>query len=579
MQPNTAPDQLRTAVAECKGAAKLVALFSLGLNLLVLASPLYMMQVYDRVLASAHLDTLIVVSLMLAVSFLAYACLEAARSLAVLQVGVWLDRRLLADSLSASVASALGAGGHAAQGVRDLSTLRGFVAGGGLVPYFDLPWLPIFLAAVFLVHPVLGWVGVGGALLLAGLAYANESSTRKPLHEAGKESIRALLEADAAMRNAEAIAAMGMLPALVATWRRNAERVLAPQTLAGTRAGWYSAIAKTLRVALQSAILGVGAYLTIKHETTGGAMIAASIIVGRALAPMEQAIGGWRNMVGAIASYKRLGAMLRQFPSSPTFTKLPDALGRVATTALTYTPKGRQEPIVRNATFELAPGECLGIVGPSGAGKSSLARLLVGALRPTNGSVRLDGAEMFFTDAGHRAKFIGYLPQDVELFDGTVRDNIARFQAAADEAVTTAAQNAGAHELILGLPQGYETVIGTTGLPLSGGQRQRVGLARAMFGKPKLVVLDEPNSNLDGEGESALMAAIQKLKTGGTTVVFISQRFGILNTVDKLLILANGIVQSFGPRDEVMPKLKLAQTGPNDPARPPVAPTRSGGRA
>jgi ABC-type protease/lipase transport system fused ATPase/permease subunit len=305
-------------------------------------------------------------------------------------------------------------------------------------------------------------------------------------------------------------------------------------------------------------------------------MIAASIIVGRALAPMEQAIGAWRGMVSAFAAYKRLNELLRQHPSSAQQTTLPAASGKVAAHGLTYTPRGRQEPVVRQVTFELAAGECLGIVGPSGAGKSSLARLMVGALRPTMGTIRLDGAEVWSTEAAHRAKYLGYLPQDVELFDGTVRDNITRFQSARDEAVTSAAISAGAHELILGLPQGYETVIGSMGVPLSGGQRQRVGLARAVFGTPKLVVLDEPNSNLDGDGESALIAAIQKLKAQGTTVVFISQRFGILHTVDKLLVLANGMVQTFGPREEVMPKLRLASGEQGGAPRPPVGIQLSG---
>jgi PrtD family type I secretion system ABC transporter len=418
------------------------------------------------------------------------------------------------------------------------------------------------------VHPTLGWIGLGGALLLLALAFVNEATTRRPLEQAGKEGMRSLYEADAAMRNAEAIAAMGMLPALVAAWRRNVERVLAPQSVAGVRAGWNTAFAKTLRMGLQSVILGAGAYLAIKGETTGGAMIAASIIVGRALAPMEQAIGAWRGMVSALAAYKRLGELLRQYPASAAQTTLPPAAGRVTALGLTYTPKGRQDPIVRQASFELAPGECLGIVGPSGAGKSSLARLMVGALRPTMGSIRLDGAEVWSTEAAHRAKSVGYLPQDVELFDGTVRDNIARFQSARDEAVTAAAAAAGAHEVVLALPQGYETLIGATGVPLSGGQRQRIGLARALFGSPKLVVLDEPNSNLDGDGESALISAIQKLKAQGTTVVFISQRFGILHTVDKLMVLGNGVVQAFGPRDEVMPKLRLAPAESGGAPRP-----------
>jgi PrtD family type I secretion system ABC transporter len=580
MQNPNSLDQLRLAVNECKPAVWLVAIFSLGLNLLVLASPIYMLQIYDRVIATANLDTLLVVSVMMGVALMAYASLEAARHMAALQVGLWLERRLMGDAMASSVAAALTTGGRAAMGIRDLSTVRGFITGNGIMPLFDLPWLPIYLVAVFYIHPTLGWVGLGGALLLATLAAINEITTRIQLLEAGKENIRALYEADAAMLNAEAIAAMGMLPAMSKAWRKNAERGLAPQAVAGVRGGWNSAIAKTMRMGLQSAILGVGAYLVIQHETTGGAMIAASIIVGRALAPMEQAIGSWRGMIGALAAYKRLGDLFKEHPASPIMTALPAATGKVATFGLTYAAKGRQEPIVRNVAFALEAGESLGIVGPSGAGKSSLARLLVGGLRPTSGTVRLDGAEMWTTSAQHRAKYVGYLPQDVELFDGTVRENIARFQDASDEQVTAAAQSAGAHELILGLQQGYETPIGSTGVPLSGGQRQRIGLARAMFGAPKLVVLDEPNSNLDGEGEGALITAIQRLKAAGTTVVLISQRFGILHAVDKLLIVANGMVQAFGPREEVMPKLRLAGD-PGNPPRPAPAtgPARNHGGA
>ena len=523
----------------------------------MLAVPLYMMQVYDRVLTTGSVDTLLALTAMVAAALVVFGLLEALRGRVLARAGAWLDRELGSPVLAGAVAAALRAGGGvSAQGLRDLATVRGCLGGPGVMPLFDAPWAPVFLGIVFLVHPVLGWIGLGGALALFGCAVLNDLATRKKLAEANGAAARALNAADAAIRNADAIAAMGMLPALARRWREAGARGLRLQTSASDTSGSISALAKVLRFGLQVAMLGMGAWLVLGHEMSPGGMIAAAVILARGLAPVEQLITAWRALVGARTAWRRLRELMEHAPDHDGGTALPRPAGRVEADKVGYLPPGVREPVLRQVSLRLDPGEALGIVGPSGAGKTTLVRLLVGSLAPTAGHVRLDGADLTARPDADRGRHVGYLPQTVELFAGTVRDNIARLGEAEDEAVVAAAERAGAHEVILGLPGGYDTPIGEGGVPISGGQRQRIALARAVYGDPSLLVLDEPNAHLDAEGEQAMVRAVARMRELGVTVVLIAQRAGVMAQVDKILVLQAGSVTAFGPREEVLAALR-----------------------
>ena len=550
-------DPLTRALGGCRRVWGGVALFSACLNALMLAVPLYMMQIYDRVLTTGSVDTLLALTAMVAAALVVFGLLEALRGRVLARAGAWLDRELGSPVLAGAVAAALRAGGGvSAQGLRDLATVRGCLGGPGVMPLFDAPWAPVFLGIVFLVHPVLGWIGLGGALALFGCAVLNDLATRKKLAEANGAAARALNAADAAIRNADAIAAMGMLPALARRWREAGARGLRLQTAASDASGSISALAKVLRFGLQVAMLGVGAWLVLGHEMSPGGMIAAAVILARGLAPVEQLITAWRALVGARTAWRRLRELMEPAPDHDGGTALPRPAGRMVAEKVGYLPPGVREPVLRQVSLRLDPGEALGIVGPSGAGKTTLVRLLVGSLAPTAGHVRLDGADLTAWPDADRGRHVGYLPQTVELFAGTVRDNIARLGAAKDEAVVAAAERAGAHEMILGLPGGYDTPIGEGGVPISGGQRQRIALARAVFGEPSLLVLDEPNAHLDAEGEQALVEAVVRMREQGVTVVLIAQRAGVMAQVDRVLVLQVGAVTAFGPREEVLAALR-----------------------
>ena len=551
------PNALRQAMSSCRRAWIGVALFSACVNLLMLSVPIYMMQIYDRVLATRNLDTLIVLSAMVAGALVVFGLLDAVRARVVERIGAWLDHELGAPALEGAVSEALRAGGGvSAQGLRDLATVRGYLGSSAVMPLFDSPFTPVFLAIVFLIHPVLGWIGLGGALALFVFAVLNDFATRKKTAESSDAAARAFNTADAAIRNADAIAAMGMLPALVRHWRASGERQRTLSSAAADASGAISATAKAVRFGLQVAMLGVGAYLVLLHEMTPGAMIAAAIILARGLAPMEQLIGSWRLFTGARTAYRRLAACIALASEAGAGTELPRPAGRLDVEEVTYIPPGRREPVLRQASFRLAAGEVLGIAGPSGAGKTTLVRLIVGSLIPSAGQVRLDGADVRAWPAADRGRYVGYLPQNVELFAGTVRDNIARLGDASDEEVVEAAKLAGAHETILRLPQGYDTPIGDGGVPISGGQHQRIGLARAVFGHPALLVLDEPNAHLDGEGERALVEAVVRMRETGATVVLIAQRTGAMAQVDKMLVVRDGRLVAFGPRDRILEQLR-----------------------
>jgi PrtD family type I secretion system ABC transporter len=537
-------------------AAWIIGLFSFGMNVLILASPIYMMQVYDRVIPTGNGATLIMLTLIITVALLAMSGLDVVRSMILSRVGAWLDRTMAKPVMEASVLRTVRQGAPiGAQGLRDISTVRSVIGGPAVLPLFDAPWAPVFLAVVFLVHPVLGWISVFGAIVLGIFAYINESWSRGALQEANRVAARSFGEADVTIRNADTIVAMGMLPGLMHRWHELNGIGAQSMARATDRMSCITSVAKFWRMMLQIAILGVGAWLVVHREMTGGAMIAASIIMGRAVAPFEQAISVWKTLVSAQASYRRLADLLKDYNDQPAITSLPRPRGKLTVESLIYAPPGASEPTIQQVQFAVEPGEVLAIIGPSGAGKTTLSRLLVGSLVPFRGAVRLDGADIAAWDSADRGRHVGYLPQSVDLFNGTVRENIARFGEASDDEVLAAARISGAHELILTLPKGYDTPIGDGRWNLSGGQRQMVGLARAFFGNPTYIVLDEPNSNLDSAGEQSLAAAIRWAKENKASVALVTQRPNLLVLADKILVMRNGRMELLGPRDEVLAKM------------------------
>jgi PrtD family type I secretion system ABC transporter len=533
-----------------------VAAFSLALNLLVLVLPIYMMQVFDRVLSTQSLDTLIYLTGIALFALLAVAAFDLVRSRMLLSMAEWLEARLAPHLFDRLIAGALTGGGSRPEASRDLAVLRHFLASGTVGVVLDAPWVPIFIAATWLIHPLLGSVALGAALLLFALAIAGELAARAPLEAASREASQAALHAAAALRSAEAVDAMGMGKALLARWYGASMRSLGHSRSASARASALGAASKFCRLAVQVLLMAAGAWLVTRHAITGGGMIAASIIMSRALAPVEQAIGTARQLTSARLAYRRLREVLATEARPSSGLALPRPDGRLTAENLSWAPGERAKPVLRNIAFELAPGESLAIVGPSAAGKSSLARLLVGLKRPSEGHVRLDGAEVAAWPREDFGRHVGYLPQEVTLLPGTVAENIARMGSIDAEAVIDAARRAGVHDMILRLPQGYDTPIDEAASVLSGGQRQRVALARALYGEPRLVVLDEPNASLDSEGEAALAAAVLDLKARGATVVVITHRMALVSQLDKVLLLRDGTVELFGPRKQAIERLR-----------------------
>lgn len=558
------------ALADCRKAFWSVALFSAVVNLLMLAGPVYTLQIYDRVLSSRSVPTLIALSVFLVGACAFQGILDVIRSRVIVRAGSLLDQRLEASVHDAVIRLApmhRNAAGASAP-VRDLDQIRAFLTSPGPAAIVDLPWVPLFLLICFLLHPWLGALALTGALTLFGLTLLTERASRMPARVLARDgAVRAaMIEAD--RRNSEAILAMGMGGALARRWSSVNRRFLEAATRSADTLGSYGTLSKVLRLLLQSGMLGLGAYLVIRQELSAGAIIAASIMMGRALAPIETAISHWRLFVAARDSIRRLGETLARLRGPAVGMLLPAPRQRLDVDQVTVAAPGMPNPIVANVRFALVAGEVLGIVGPNGAGKTSLGRVLVGVWPPAKGTVRLDGATLDQWDAEDRGLHIGYLPQTVDLFDGTVAENIARMSAVPDsEAVIAAARAAGAHEMILRLPSGYETRIGEAGIALSAGQRQRIALARALYGNPFLVVLDEPNASLDEEGEAALLQAVRDRKAHGAIVILISHRPAALLACDKILVLAHGVQQAFGPRDQV---LKMIARRPTAPAQRPA---------
>ena len=550
------------------GVLKRVAFFSFFINLLTLTSSIYMMQVYDRVLGSRSGPTLLYLTLFAGACLATLAALEVVRSRLLVRLGTRFDAQLSGLVFMRTLTA-----GRSGQGLRDLDQLRTFLTGPHILSLLDAPWMPIYIGLVYLLHPWLGHVALVGGVLLFLLALWNERDTREPIGEAGKQMAASTQFAEVSARNAEAIRAMGMLPGLTALWRKRHDLGIGLQGVASDRAGNVAAVAKALRFFLQIAILGVGAWLVIQQECTGGVMIASSIIMGRGLAPVEAAIGGWRGFLQARESYGRLlkgfGTDAADAPTMP----LPKPDGKLVFEGVSGGPPDLRKFTVQGLSFSLEPGVVLGITGPSAAGKSTLARLAVGVWRPGAGVVRLDGANIADWNREDVGPHIGYLPQDIELFPGTVAENIARFGAVDADRVVDAAQLAGAHQVILELPQGYDTPIGPAGVNLSGGQRQRIGLARAFYGRPPLIVLDEPTSNLDAEGEGAVRQAMEALR-GQSTMIVIAHRPAVLGGTDQLMVVFKGQIANFGPTSEVMPVITRRVI-----ARPEGMPQEAGGTA
>jgi len=531
--------------------------FSFVINMLMLVPAIYMLQLYDRVLMSRNSATLLMLTLVVLVLYVLLSMLELVRSRVLVRVGTQLDVMLSNRVFTAAFERNLQRqGGNPAQALSDLTTVRQFLSGAGIFAFFDTPWTPIFIIVAGLLHPLIGLFCLIGALILLALAWLNEMVTRKPLAEAMTHAMAAGQYANNNLRNAEVIEAMGMLGNIRRRWHERQQKFLALQALASDRSGVVMAVSKFMRITLQSLVLGLGAWLVLDNVVTAGAMIAGSILMGRALAPVDQVISTWKQWIAARAAYHRLNEMLKAYPLQPERLSLPAPRGDLLVENVTAAPPGTQRVVLKNLAFRINHGDVVGVMGASAAGKSSLARLLVGVWRPQVGHVRLDGADVSSWDKAELGPNIGYLPQDVELFDGSIAENIARFGDLDSDKIMAAAQMAGVHEMILHLPQGYDTPIGVDGSGLSGGQRQRIGLARAVFGNPALVVLDEPNSNLDEPGEAALVQAIKALKARGRTVVVVGHRPSTFDVMDKILVLREGALAAYGPRDDVLAALR-----------------------
>ncbi|USX15516.1 type I secretion system permease/ATPase [Oxalobacteraceae bacterium OTU3CAMAD1] len=552
-------NEIELALASFKSVFITIGVFSAITNMLMLVPSIYMLQVYDRVLGSKNEITLLMLTLMMLGAYLVMSSLELMRSFVLVRVGAKFDMQLNKRVYTAAFQQNLTlAGGNAGQSLNDLTTVRQFLTGNALFAFFDAPWFPVYLIVIFLFEPTLGLFALGGTSILIVLAYVNERVSHKPLAEANAMAISASTLATNNLRNAEVIESMGMLPNLMGRWFKLHTKFLSLQAEASQKAGTVGAITKFVQVSQQSLVLGFGALLVLDNKISPGMMIAASILVGRALAPVQQVIGVWKTWSTTRSAYERLTGLLENNPARDMGMRLPAPLGAIQVENVTAAPPGVKMPVVKGLSFSIVPGDVLGILGASGSGKSTLARLLVGVWPTINGKVRLDGADIHQWDKAELGPYVGYLPQDIELFAGTVSENIARFGQIDAEKVVLAAMRAGVHEMILRLPQGYDTMLGDAGAGLSGGQKQRLGLARAMYGDPSLIVLDEPNSNLDDGGEAALMQAILDLRKRGKTIIIITHRTTAIGITNKLLLMRDGVGQMFGPSEQVIAALKEA---------------------
>ena len=543
----------------------MVMVMTCATNILILAIPIYLFQISDRVLTSRSIDTLVMLTVVIVGAVVLQAVFDAVRRFMLMRTAVEVATRLGAPVLSAAAAASLHGSGREYQTLGDLQQLRGFLVSGTLISFLDVPFAPLFIMVIFLIHPHLGMIVVCTALLLLVVALINQRVTAKPFAEANLAQAKANMHLDSMSRNSQIINAMAMIPEAVTIWGRDTAASLIAQVRAQDRNIVSASISRAVRMLTQVGMLGWGAYLAIDGQITGGMVIAASIIAGRALAPIEGSIEGWNGFILSRAAYGRVAALLRNSRLQFERLWLPEPKGQLNVERLLYVPGGTKQVILNGISFALNPGDSLAVIGNSGAGKTTLGKMLVGSILPTSGNVRLDLMDLRNWDPRQLGENIGYLPQDVQLFPGTIKENIGRMRDdATDEQIHHAAVLADVHEMIASLPQGYETMVAADGSPLSGGQKQRIALARAFFGNPRLVVLDEPNSNLDTAGDKALARAIEHARKERITVVVITQKPSLLSVVDKIMLLANGGIALFGHRDHVMAQLNAASKQPPD---------------
>ena len=560
------PSIIGSAIKTARVTFIVVALLSGVVNLLALTGSVYMMQIYDRVMSSHSVPTLVALSIIAAWFYLIQGVLEVIRSRILIRVGMAFDENFATRVFKAVVRMPLRSNRGAAESllpIRDLDAIRTFLSGSGPIAVFDLPWMPIYLALIWFLHPSLGMLAVSGALVLCFMTWLTDRQSESASRDVAREAGQRMALAESGRRNAEILQAMGLTDRMASRWTDVNFRFLKHNAMLSDVGGGLGGVSKVIRYVLQSAVLGLGAYLVLKQELSGGSMIGASIIMSRALAPVELAIANWKSFVAARQSAARLNEMLVHFDEGKEPMSLAPPVHQLSVEGVYVAPPGSREPTVSNAAFKLSAGQGLGIVGPSAAGKSTLARGIVGVWPLLRGDVRLDGAALDQWKHEILGSHIGYLPQDIELFDGTIAENIARFDDnATSDQIVAAAQAAGVHDMILHLEKGYETRIGESGGSLSAGQRQRIGLARALFGNPFLVVLDEPNSNLDSDGDNALTEAIKSVRARNGIVIVIAHRPSAIASVDLLAFMANGQIQSIGPKEEVLRKIMKGQAGP-----------------
>lgn len=554
----TQGDEFASALKQCKRLLIAAGLFSGGVNLLFLASPIYLVQIYNRVIPSGSIPTLIGLSFALLLALGTMAVFDAVRGRILIRTAARLDRILAHRVFHATIDGApkQGLGARGAQTLRDLDQFRSVLAGPGAQFFFDVPWMPLFLLVLFLIHPLLGGVAVAGAAILLALAFWNDRATRESARIAGEAANRSYAFTDAVAHHAGTVRGMGMAERLAVRWHTDRDTMMRRQAEGSDRNADFASSIRFLRLVLQASMLGIGGLLVIEGSILGASIFAANMLLGRALAPLEVAVSGWRAIANALQAGRRVQAALKLTPPPVARMKLPDRDVDISIREMSFTPAGAKKPALRGINLEIVAGEAIGIVGPSGAGKSCLARLLVTATDPSDGKVLLGGVEGRHWTAENLSRYVGYLSQDVGLFPGTIRDNIARFTDAPDDEVVKAAHRANVHDMILSLPDGYETMLSAGGSGLSGGQRQRIGLARAMFGSPRLLVLDEPNAHLDADGEEALAAALQTLRSEGSTIVLIAHRLNPIAHVDRVIVLSNGELQLDGPRERVFQRVR-----------------------
>ncbi len=560
-------DEIKASLKGLWGPFAVAAVFSSAINLLYLSSPLYLMQVYNRVLVSENVTTLLMLTLILALALATMGVIDALRSQVLIRSGVRLDADLSSRVFEAQVIrSARNGYSKGAQPLRDLDQFRTFITGPGIHFAFDIPWIPIYLLLLWFIHPVLGAVATVGALILFGLALLNERITRRSLRLSEQAANRSYVFTENILRHSDVVVAMGMQPAVERNWSGSRDGMLSEQAVASDRNALVSSAIRFARLLLQALMLGVGAWLAIRQAIQPATIFAASIVLGRALVPVEQAVGTWRQFNEAREGYRRVHQLLQEVPVETARTVVPAADNGLSADAISFSVPSRSDPILRDVSFEVRSGQAIGLVGPSGSGKSTLARLLVGAIRPDQGSLKLGGLSYDKWERDTLGGRIGYLPQDTGLFAGSVRDNIARFGDASTEDIVEAATMTGIHDMILDLPDQYDTMLGPGGVGLSGGQKQRLGLARALIGKPSLIVLDEPNANLDSAGEEALKRALLALKAGGTTIIVVTHRNTVLEVVDALMFVRAGRMEKLAPPEEVYAHIRATMLSPRPEA-------------